>query len=102
MQLFWHTHTVDSMQRILDALINIYHSLGLQVNTMKTKVLVYQRNPEEDIPQFYINNTQLQVVPTFKYLGNIITPTNNIGDDVIERISKASRSFGRLRLDIRR
>ena len=48
-------------------------------------------------PVFTINGTQLQTVPLFKYLGSIVAPTTKIDEDVFDNISKASRSFVRLR-----
>ena len=90
-------HTAESMQHILNTISSIYQALGLQINTRKTEVIVQQVNPNQEVPRFTINDTQLHVVPLFKYLGSIVTPNARIDDDVLEKINKASCAFGRLR-----
>ena len=93
-------HTVESMQHILDTLSSLYQALGLQINTRKTEVIVQQINPNQNIPVFTINGSPLQTVPFFKYLGSIVSPTTKIDEDVIDKINKASRVFGRLRMKV--
>ena len=93
-------HTAESMQRILDTVSSLYHALGLQINIRKTEVIVQQANPNQDIPTFTIDNVQIQTVPLFRYLGSIVTPTANIDEEVLDRINKASRAFGKLRAKV--
>lgn len=45
------------MQHDLDAVATIYHSLGLQVNTQKTEVLVQEICPSPITPKFTTGNT---------------------------------------------
>ena len=85
------------MQPILNIISTIYQALGLQVNLRKTETIIQQANPNQEVPIFTINGTQLQVVPLFKYLGSIVTPSARIDDDVLEKINRASSAFGRLR-----
>ena len=93
-------HTANSMQHILDALSTLYQAFGVEISTTKTEVIVQQIDPNQDIPIFTINGTQLRTVPLFRYLGSIITPTTKIDDDILDKINKASRAFGRLRAKV--
>ena len=86
-------HTANSMQHTLDALSALYQAFGVEVSTRKTEVLVQQVDPNQDVPIFTINGTQLQTVPLFRYLGSNINPTTKIDDDVLDKIYKASRTF---------
>ena len=89
--------TPESLQHTLDKLTSIYKAFGLQVNIRKTEIIVQQTNPDLAIPQFHIDGTELQVVPLFRYLGSIVSPSARIDNEILERINKASRAFGRLR-----
>lgn len=90
-------HTADSMQRLLNSLTSIYEAFGLQINTRKTEVLVQLCNQDEMVPTFNINGVELNTVPFFKYLGSVVTSTTKADTDVVDKINKASRSFGTLR-----
>ncbi|BHF79977.1 hypothetical protein SprV_0702310100 [Sparganum proliferum] len=48
-------------------------------------------------PQISVNGTQLQVVENFPYLGSTLSGNTKINDEVANRISKASQTFGHLR-----
>lgn len=90
-------HTPESMQHIVDTISSIYQSLGLQISTRKTEVIVQQLNLNQDLPIFNINGIELKSVPVFKYLGSIVTPSNRIDEEVLDRVNKAANSFGKLR-----
>jgi len=47
-------------------------------------------------PTIMAGETALPVVDKFCYLGSTLSSNANIDDDITSRISKASKSFGRL------
>nr|VZI44177.1 unnamed protein product [Spirometra erinaceieuropaei] len=47
-------------------------------------------------PQVSVNGTQLQVLENFPCLGRTLSRNTKIDDEVANRISKASQTFGRL------
>ncbi|XP_076067640.1 uncharacterized protein LOC143040433 [Oratosquilla oratoria] len=51
----------------------------------------------QNIPYFNINGAELKTIPFFKYLRSIVSSTTKIDNDVINKITKVSRSFGILR-----
>ena len=91
------SHSPESMQYTLNRLTSMYKAFGLLVNTSKTEVIVHQTQPDSEMPHFHIDGTELKVVPFFRYLGSIVSPNTRIDNEVLERINKASRAFGRLR-----
>ncbi|XP_076053684.1 uncharacterized protein LOC143032684 [Oratosquilla oratoria] len=90
-------HTADLLQRMLDSLSSIYQAFGLRVNTSKTEIIAQLSNQNQNISSFNINGAELKNVPFFKYLGSIVPSTTKFDNDVIDKINKASRSFGTLR-----
>ena len=47
-------------------------------------------------PRILINGSPLDVVDKFSYLGSIVNSSNNLDDEIHQRIGKASTNFGRL------
>ena len=90
-------HSTEVIQRIVDAFANASSKFGLKINIKKTEV-IFQPNStitmEEDIN---VDETTLNHVKEFTYLGSIITSDGHIEAELQKRMSKASMSFGRLR-----
>ena len=97
----WHertiAHSAEEIQRIVDAFANASSKLGLKINIKKTEV-IFQPNSrmtmEEDIN---VDETTLNHVKEFTYLGSIIASDGHIEAELQTRMLKASMSFGRLR-----
>lgn len=72
--------------------------MALTINTVKT-VLISQwsANIPPAPPIFYVADEKLSIVPSFKYLGSIISEDNSIDNEVQNKIKQASAAFGRLR-----
>ena len=90
-------HSAEEIQRIVDAFANASSKFGLKINTKKTEVM-FQPNSimtmEEDIN---VDETTLNPVKEFTYLGSIISSNGHIEAELQKRMSKASMLFGRLR-----
>ncbi|KAJ3593624.1 hypothetical protein NHX12_005958 [Muraenolepis orangiensis] len=72
--------------------------MGLTVNTIKTEVVCqWSANIPSTPPAFTAAGEQLSVVPSFRYLGSILSEDNTIDNEVQNRIKQASAAFGRLR-----
>ncbi len=64
----------------------------------KTEVVCqWSTNVPPTLPAFTVGNEQLSVVPSFQYLGSILTEDCGIDNEVQSRIKQASVAFGRLR-----
>ena len=90
-------HSAEEIQRIIDALANASSKFGLKINIKKTEVM-FQPNftvtMEEDIN---VNETTLNHVKEFTYLGSIIASDGHIEAELQNKMSKACMSFGGLR-----
>ena len=90
-------HSVEEMQKMVDAFCNASKKFGLKINIKKTEVL-YQPNStrtrEEDI---MVDGNKLNSVLEFTYLGNTVSSDGCIDDEIQRRMAKASASIGRLR-----
>lgn len=86
----------EEVERLLDMLIPLLSSIGLEINTDKTKVLF--RDPH-DVENVAPDTTQkfgkyeLAVVTMLRYLGVYITSSLSRGVTTSERISKAYKAF---------
>ncbi|BHF81457.1 hypothetical protein SprV_0702458700 [Sparganum proliferum] len=96
-----NTTSEEEMQRSMDLFSAVCKNFGLIINTQKT-VVVHQPPPNSSTPpnapppQISVNRTQLHVVENLPYLGSTLSRNTKIDDEVANRISKASQSFGRL------
>jgi len=88
-------HTLDGLQRQLDAIYSAYFRAGLVVNCKKTEVL-YLPLDSSLPPTFYISGDQLGLTEQFTYLGSIITSTCDLTAEIQHRVNLASAFFGRL------
>ncbi|XDV49726.1 hypothetical protein PO909_018920 [Leuciscus waleckii] len=91
-------HTPEDLQIILAAAVKTYSRLGLTVNTTKTEVICQWRlSPPPTMPVFTIEQQPLTIVPSFKYLGSIVSENCNLDYEINNRIRQASAAFGKLR-----
>jgi len=61
-------HTPEALQYLLDDLQYYCTTWKLKVNTNTTTIMIFE-NGRHMMHDFLINNTVLEVVKTFKYLG---------------------------------
>nr|VZI48249.1 unnamed protein product [Spirometra erinaceieuropaei] len=84
----------------MDLFSAVCENFVLVINKQKT-VVMHQPPPNSATahnasPQISVNGTQLQVVEKLRYLDSTLSRNTKIGDEVGNRISKASQAFGRL------
>nr|VZI40088.1 unnamed protein product [Spirometra erinaceieuropaei] len=93
-----NTTSVEEMQGSMDLFSTACENFVLVINTQKT-VVMHQPPPNTatppNVPQINVDGTQLQVVENFPYLGNTLSRSTKIDNEVARRISKASQAFGR-------
>ena len=90
-------HSPESLQHALNVVANTYRAVGLRVNIKKTQIVHQPSSTQTPTPTFFIDNTPLEAVPHFKYLGSILSDSCNVDADIQSRINLASAAFGRLR-----
>ena len=86
-----------ALQRLADHLSSATKAFGLTISIKKTEVLC-QPAPKTTTPAPYItiDGAKLNCVDHFCYLGSNLSADGSLDKEITCRISKASRSFGRL------
>ncbi|XP_053614048.1 uncharacterized protein LOC128677324 [Plodia interpunctella] len=102
--------SVCGLRRLVEACEAYAHSHGLIYNVKKSQVMVFGvgRKQYDNIPPVFLNNTFLQRVSKFKYLGHMLTADLRDDDD-IERERRAlsvranmlARRFARCSRDVK-
>ena len=92
------SHSEEGLQAMANALSTATKMFGLTISLKKTEVM-FQPAPgtTRSEPSIKIENTTLNVVNKFKYLGSIISDDCSIEREINNRIRLASDAFGRLR-----
>jgi exonuclease III len=90
-------NTEEDLQTTLNAFRLAYESIGLELNTDKTKI-IYQPAPNTNVPgpAITINEAPLENVKYFPYLGSYLSTDANIDAEIQHRLKCASAAFGRL------
>ena len=91
-------HKPGDLQAMLNSFSDASKQFGLSISLEKTEVL-FQRAPNSVAPQpaIFIDDVELNVVDSFKYLGSMISVDGSLDKEIAYRISKASQALGRLR-----
>ena len=91
-------HSPQDLQSVLAAAVRAYSRMGLTINTTKTEVVCqWSSNIPSTPPTFVVTGEHLAVVPSFRYLGSILSEDTTIDNEVQNRIKQAAAAFGRLR-----
>ena len=84
------------LQDMIDKLIEIGGSYGMEMNVEKTKVIRISRQPF--LVKIIIDEKQLENVESFKYLGSILTNGGRCTCEIKCRISMAKAAFSKKRV----
>ena len=69
----------QGLQNCLDKLDTYTNKWNLAINLKKTKTMVfYPSGYRKNMPVFYLNNTQVELVKEYKYLGTTVINTGNL------------------------
>ena len=89
----------DALTTLLESLDSTCRLMGLSINYKKTKLLSVLLNVDIQPPApilLHPDCEPIEVVPSFQYLGSIISNEFTSALEVSSRITKASQSFGSL------
>lgn len=86
---------IQDLQDMMDRIVQCSESFDLSMNTAKTKVLVFSKTPMH--VHLTIKGITVEQVPSFKYLGTIVTNQNYPKKEIRSRIEQARRTFVRMR-----
>lgn len=92
--------TEDKMNRAIDKISNYFKINGLVVNTEKSKYMFFGHSRTQYRPQIFYNDTLLEHVNVFKYLGYTIDCKLNFSNEtntVISKLNKCAAIISRSR-----
>lgn len=89
------TENMGDMQRIIDKIDQIGREFGVRINVGKTKLMTVKKNqtPENDL---VINQTIVEKVTSFKYLGSTINTKLDCDEEIKIRCGMARATFQKL------
>ena len=83
------------IQKLTDRISETGKKFGLIINESKTKTMAIAKNKE--ICEIKLNNSNLEQVDQFSYLGSVVSEDGSCVPDVTSRIGKAAAVFGNLK-----
>ena len=84
----------NELRQLVEQLSVLATEIGLRINTKKTVVMVTSyKNTAKFNDTIRVDDTALEVVDEFVYLGGIIGSEKGVGREISERIAKATRAF---------
>ena len=104
--LFWADDLVlfskdeKGLQEMLCILEKYCKENYLLVNTKKTKCMIFNKTGRLLLRRFVLNDVQLEVVRSYKYLGLVITPSGELGTGMKDLRDRAFRAFMKIKGDL--
>ena len=89
--------SAQGLQLSINATVNFFKNLGLEVNSKKTQVMIF--NPRGHSAKqfssikFYIENRELTIADSYVYLGLIFKPSGSVSAAIQELQIKASKAW---------
>ncbi|KAI5638904.1 reverse transcriptase (RNA-dependent DNA polymerase) domain-containing protein [Phthorimaea operculella] len=82
----------EQLQQLLTYMDETFKEFGLKINIGKTKTLTTSKTQTSNAP-ISLNNSIIEQVNSFRYLGSLITHDSRCTADIISRIAIAKNSF---------
>ena len=89
----------EDLTTFIESLDSVCHHVGLTINCKKTKLLAVLPEDDTQAPSpilLHPESDPIEVVPSFQYLGSIVSGDCTSDAEISSRITKASQSFGSL------
>src|ERR1700744_4498477 len=91
-QLLGFADDLDVIGRNMDV-VKEKSDFGLKVNDTKTEYMIISPSNRQYGQSVTINGHTFKVVDNFVYLGSQVNSANNIGDEIIRRVTLGNRSY---------
>ena len=87
-------YTLEHTQKLMNCFANAAERFGLTISPKTELMLQPSPGSSPPKPDVFINDTPLNVIDKFCYLGSVLSQNAEINDDITRRISAASAAFG--------
>ena len=91
------TKNEDTLREMLKTLEEYTNDNKMEVNTDKTKIMVFNKTGRLMRRAFHINGIQLENVRNYKYLGFLLTPSGEINSGLNDLRDRALKAFMKLK-----
>ena len=92
--LFVVSQSAEGLQRAINRVHAFYLSLGLQINTSKTKVMIFNKSGKVlNNFQFSLDGNKLEITDSYQYLGVKVRPSGTFTFAADELCSKARKAW---------
>ena len=92
--LFVVSQSAEGLQNAINNVVAFYASLGLQCNSKKTKILIFNKSGRVlKGHSFFLDGTQLEVAESYQYLGVKLRPSGSFTAAAEELSAKARRAW---------
>lgn len=91
------SETKEGLQNALDRLDIYSKKWKLTVNTEKTKVMIFSKSGKLTVDNFLLNNTRLDIVKTYTYLGIDVHATGSFSNAMQTLCKKAQKALFKLK-----
>ena len=86
--------TIDGLQTGINSLSRYCSKWGLTVNINKTKIVIFKRGGRLGIKEkWWFNGSIVEVVPSFKYLGCVLSSSGSYTNCITSLVSSARRAL---------
>ena len=86
--------TVDTVKKNAEALVVATKEIGLEVNAHKTKYMTVSRDQNAGrIHSMKTDNSSIERLEEFKYLGTTLTNQNSIQEEIMSRLKLGSACY---------
>ena len=90
---------VDTVKKNAEALLAATKKIGLEVNAHKTKYMTVSRDQNTGrIHSMKFDNSSIESVEEFKYLGTKLTNQNSIQEEIKSRLKSGNACYFRCRI----
>jgi len=86
-------HSEMHLRNLCERFAKACNDFSMTINLKKTVVMSLGTSIP---PRILVNGSLLNVVDKFSYLESVVNSSNNLDDEINQRIGKASTNFGRL------
>ena len=92
--LFCVSQSAEGLQNVIDKVYSFYTSLGLQLNSKKTKVIIFNKSGKVlNSHKFFLAGAPIEVAESYQYLGVRLRPSGSFTEASAELCSKARRAW---------
>ena len=95
------SHSDEGLQHLVDKLSHACEEFGLTISLRKTNILAQGAESPPPSPIITIDNTELEVVNNFTYLGSTVSSPNSLDAEISRRIAKAAAVMAKLNKQVR-